>query len=88
MNDMKKRRFKNWNRTGIAVAATIGLGLAAAVAHGYGNVFVTAPSPENLKTAFLFLVKGLDALAYAPHTDYEVIQSTKDAVKREQANGQ
>ena len=29
MNDMKKRRFNNWNRTAIAVAATIALGLAA-----------------------------------------------------------
>ena len=30
----------------------------------YSNIFVTAPSPENLKTMFEFVFKGFDALEY------------------------
>ena len=30
----------------------------------YSNIFVTAPSPENLKTVFEFIFKGFDALEY------------------------
>lgn len=30
----------------------------------YSNIFVTAPSPENLKTLFEFIFKGFDALEY------------------------
>ena len=30
----------------------------------YSNIFVTAPSPENLKTLFQFIFKGFDALEY------------------------
>ena len=30
----------------------------------YSNIFVTAPSPENLKTLFQFVFKGFDALEY------------------------
>ena len=30
----------------------------------YSNIFVTAPSPENLKTLFEFIFKGFDALDY------------------------
>ncbi len=33
-------------------SAALGLAIASAMAHGYANVFVTAPSPENLKTLF------------------------------------
>ncbi|GBG32874.1 RNA cytidine acetyltransferase [Hondaea fermentalgiana] len=57
-------------------SAALGLGLASAIAFGYSNVFVTSPSPENLKTVFEFLFKGLDAIAYKEHIDYEIIQST------------
>ena len=38
--------------------------MAAAVAYGYANIFVTSPSPENLRTVFDFLFKGLDALEF------------------------
>ena len=31
----------------------------------YANVFVTAPSPENLKTVFEFVIMGLKDLKYA-----------------------
>jgi N-acetyltransferase 10 len=33
-------------------SASIGLSLAAAIQLGYSNIFVTAPSPDNLKTLF------------------------------------
>jgi len=45
-------------------SAALGLCIAAAVSHGYSNIFVTSPSPENLGTLFEFLLKGLDKLAY------------------------
>lgn len=35
-----------------------------ALALGYANIFVTAPSPENLRTLFEFVFKGLDAAGY------------------------
>jgi N-acetyltransferase 10 len=57
-------------------SAALGLTLAAAVATGYGNIFVTAPSPENLKTLFEFIFKGLDALGYSEHLDYDIVQAT------------
>jgi len=39
-------------------SAALGLCLAGAIAYGYANIFVTAPSPENLRTVFEFLLKG------------------------------
>lgn len=57
-------------------SAALGMSLAAAVAYGYSNIFVTAPSPENLNTVFDFVFKGFDALKYKEHLDYEVVQST------------
>ncbi|KZV81944.1 DUF699-domain-containing protein [Exidia glandulosa HHB12029] len=57
-------------------SAALGLAIAAALAHGYSNIFVTSPSPENLKTLFDFVFKGLDALGYEEHLDYDIAQST------------
>lgn len=57
-------------------SAALGVAIAAAVAHGYSNIFITSPSPENLKTLFEFVFKGFDALGYADHADYSIIQST------------
>lgn len=57
-------------------SASLGLSLAAAVAYGYSNIFIAAPSPENLKTLFQFLFKGFDALGYEEHLDYNIVQST------------
>ncbi len=57
-------------------SAALGLAVAAALAHGYSNIFVTSPSPENLKTLFDFVFKGLDALGYEEHLDYDIAQST------------
>ena len=57
-------------------SAALGVAVAAAVAHGYSNIFITSPSPENLKTLFEFVFKGFDALKYMDHVDYSIIQST------------
>jgi len=57
-------------------SACLGLAMSAAVGFGYSNIFVTAPSPENLKTLFEFIFKGFDSLSYQEHIDYEIIQST------------
>ncbi|KAI5283667.1 killer toxin resistant protein, partial [Ascosphaera aggregata] len=57
-------------------SAALGVAVAAAVAHGYSNIFITSPSPENLKTLFEFIFKGFDALGYVDHADYTILQST------------
>lgn len=57
-------------------SAALGLCLAGAVSFGCANIFVTAPSPENLKTVFQFLLSGLQALKYIEHVDYSVLRST------------
>ena len=57
-------------------SAALGVAVAAAIAHGYSNIFITSPSPENLKTLFEFLFKGFDSLNYLDHVDYTIIQST------------
>ncbi|KAL9643289.1 hypothetical protein ABK040_014745 [Willaertia magna] len=57
-------------------SAALGLAIAAAICYGYSNVFVTAPSPENLKTLFEFIIKGLEVLKYKDQQDYEIVQST------------
>lgn len=45
-------------------SAALGLAIAGALALGYANIFVTAPSPENLRTLFEFACKGLDEMDY------------------------
>lgn len=57
-------------------SAALGLAIAAALTYGYSNIFVTSPSPENLKTLFEFVFKGMDALGYEEHLDYDIAQST------------
>ncbi|ORY80427.1 GNAT acetyltransferase 2-domain-containing protein [Protomyces lactucae-debilis] len=63
-------------------SAALGLAVSSAIAHGYSNIFITSPSPENLKTLFEFVFKGFDALKYAEHLDYEIIQSTNVAFNK------
>lgn len=63
-------------------SAALGLAMAAAVAYGYSNIFVTSPSPENLKTVFEMVLAGFDALEYKEHQDYEIVQSTNPDFNR------
>uniref|UniRef100_A0A1D2A005 RNA cytidine acetyltransferase n=2 Tax=Auxenochlorella protothecoides TaxID=3075 RepID=A0A1D2A005_AUXPR len=60
-------------------SASLGLAIAGALALGYSNIFVTAPSPENLRTLFEFIFKGLDDLDYKEHLDYDLVESTNPA---------
>lgn len=63
-------------------SAALGVAIAAAIAHGYSNIFITSPSPENLKTLFEFVFKGFDALGYDEHLDYDIIQSTNPSFNK------
>ncbi|KAJ9186284.1 hypothetical protein P3X46_001882 [Hevea brasiliensis] len=57
-------------------SAALGLGIAGAIAAGYSHIFVTAPSPENLKSLFGFICRGLHALNYEEHLHYDLVRST------------
>jgi N-acetyltransferase 10 len=63
-------------------SASLGIAIAAAVAYGYSNIFITSPSPENLKTLFEFIFKGFDALGYEEHLDYDILQSSNPAFQK------
>lgn len=68
------------SRQGIrAQSAALGIAVAGALSVGYANIFVTSPSPENLRTLFEFVFKGLDALGYKEHIDYDLVESTNPA---------
>lgn len=80
---------KNLRRTvallagrGRGKSAALGLAIAGAIAAGYSNIFVTAPSPENLKTLFEFVCKGFEMLQYMEHLDYDVVKSTNPDFKK------
>eukprot|EP00980_Cylindrotheca_fusiformis_P011822 scaffold2816_cov121-Cylindrotheca_fusiformis.AAC.38 len=53
-------------------SAAIGLCLAGAISLGYSTLAVTAPEPENLVSVFDFLCRGLKALKYQEHMDYNI----------------
>ncbi|KAJ3717581.1 GNAT acetyltransferase 2-domain-containing protein [Lentinula guzmanii] len=59
-------------------SSALGLALAAAVHAGYANIFLTSPAPDNLQTAWEFLFKGLDALGWEEHLDYDILQAAQD----------
>ncbi|XP_066383402.1 RNA cytidine acetyltransferase 1-like isoform X1 [Miscanthus floridulus] len=63
-------------------SAALGLAIAGAVTAGYSNIFVTAPSPENLKTLFDFVCKGINALEYKEHLHYDVVKSADPELKK------
>lgn len=63
-------------------SAALGIAIAAAISQGYSNIFVTSPSPENLKTLFEFIFKAFDALGYTEHMDYDIIQSTNPSFNK------
>lgn len=63
-------------------SASLGIAISAAVAQDYSNIFVTSPSPENLKTLFEFIFKGFDAMGYVEHQDYDIIQSTNPSFNK------
>jgi N-acetyltransferase 10 len=62
-------------------SSAMGLAIASAVVFGYSNIFVTAPSPENLKTFFEFVIQGLKALNYKEHKDFEIQEGVEEPFK-------
>ena len=50
----------------------MGLAISSAIAFGYSNIFVTAPSPDNLSTFFEFVICGLKSLNYQEKQDFEI----------------
>ncbi|KAK4432860.1 RNA cytidine acetyltransferase 1 [Sesamum alatum] len=56
-------------------SAALGLAVAGAVAAGFSNIFVTAPTPQNVCSLFEFLRKGLHMLKYKEHSHYDVVRS-------------
>lgn len=48
-------------------SSALGISIASAIVYGYSNIFVTAPTPENLGSVFDFVFRGLDALGYREH---------------------
>jgi N-acetyltransferase 10 len=64
MNKNSKTTLSLTAARGRGKSAAIGLGIAGAVKLGYSSIFVTAPSPLNLKTLFEFVGMGLEALGY------------------------
>eukprot|EP00929_Paragymnodinium_shiwhaense_P120168 TRINITY_DN92075_c0_g1_i1.p1 TRINITY_DN92075_c0_g1~~TRINITY_DN92075_c0_g1_i1.p1 ORF type:complete len:1029 (+),score=279.74 TRINITY_DN92075_c0_g1_i1:154-3240(+) len=63
-------------------SAALGLAIASGIAYGYANIFVTAPSPENLSTVFEFILKGFDALGMVEHQQYELVQAESPELKK------
>ncbi|KAH9669507.1 RNA cytidine acetyltransferase 1 [Citrus sinensis] len=63
-------------------SAALGLAIAGAIAAGYSNIFVTAPSPENLKTLFEFVCKGFNAIEYKEHIDYDIVRSSNPDLRK------
>ncbi|KAI6203059.1 RNA cytidine acetyltransferase [Aphelenchoides besseyi] len=59
-------------------SAALGLTVAGAISLNFTNIFVTSPSPENLKAVFEFLLKGFEGLGLKEHADYEIVYSTKN----------
>jgi len=56
----------------------MGLAISSAIVFGYSNIFVTAPSPENLKTFFEFVIIGLKSLNYREKFDFDIFYGDKD----------
>ncbi|KAF7456355.1 RNA cytidine acetyltransferase [Cryptosporidium felis] len=56
-------------------SAALGLSLACAISQGYSNIFITAPSAENVLTVFEFIEVGLRSLGYLEHKHFELVRS-------------
>ncbi|KAH8582111.1 KRE33p like superfamily I ATPAse fused to an acetylase [Cryptosporidium sp. chipmunk genotype I] len=56
-------------------SAALGLSLACAVSQGFSNIFITAPSAENVLTVFEFIEIGLQSLGYLEHKHFELVRS-------------
>lgn len=62
-------------------SAALGLAVAGAVGLGYSNIFVTAPSPENLRTLFEFIVQVPAAKTPPPRPVTCVLQAADSCIR-------
>jgi len=62
-------------------SSAMGLAISSAIVFGFSNIFVTAPTAENLKTFFEFVIKGLIALNYKEHKDFEIQEGVEEGMK-------
>ncbi|KMT04505.1 hypothetical protein BVRB_8g181710 isoform A [Beta vulgaris subsp. vulgaris] len=63
-------------------SAALGLAIAGAVASGYSRIFVTAPSAENLRSLFDFVLRGFRVLNIEEHTQFDVVRSTDPVLRK------
>ncbi|KAG8797416.1 hypothetical protein FRC18_008965, partial [Serendipita sp. 400] len=63
-------------------SAALGLAVSSAIVHGYSNIFITSPSPENLKTFWAFVGDGLKVLGYVINVDYDAMESVSPDVSK------
>lgn len=63
-------------------SAAMGIAIASAITYGYSNIFVTAPSPENLQTFFEFCIKGLEIMNYKANKDFEIIKGVEKELNK------
>ena len=72
LNKSQKTIFSLTAARGRGKSAAIGLGIAAALKIGYSNIYVTAPSPKNLKTLFEFVSLGLEIFGHKKGLNYQI----------------
>ncbi|KAL4035111.1 hypothetical protein IC575_003786 [Cucumis melo] len=63
-------------------SAALGIAIVGAIASGYSNIFVTAPTPENLKSLFEFICKALKTLQYEEHLHYNLVRSSSSESRK------
>lgn len=82
LSDTKKHTLALTAARGRGKSATLGLAVASAVSSGLSQIFITAPSPENVKTLFHFAIQGLKKLGYKEKSDYETVHSNHPAFNK------
>ena len=67
-------------------SAALGIAVGAAFVYGYSSIYVTAPSAENLKTFFEFIIITLKSLKFTEHKDFSIKrgdkENTRDSIVR------
>ncbi len=65
-------------------SAALGLAIAGSLNFSANNVFVSAATPENLKTVFEFIERGLESLGFKKNMDFNIkVDSNKNPLELE-----
>lgn len=54
-------------------SAALGLSIAGALLFSCSNIYLSAATPENLRTVFEFIEKGLEQTGFKKNLDFSVI---------------